>query len=217
MTAFVYLVTLSAFAHIVSDYRMVDNPDKLIWRYATYVFKPLTMLLIIAMLLLANIGSAGNLILAALVFSLVGDIFLMLPKKPIAPALTSFLIAHILFVIEFTQRAPLVFSWELIAIGIGIVIWAALVAGRLISKLGKLMLPGIVYFSAISLMVFFAANVFLSGSAGGGLLMAGALLFFASDTSLAFNRFGQPWRAAQLVILSTYFSGQFLITASALQ
>lgn len=216
MTAFVFLVTLSAFAHIFCDYRMVDNPDQMIWRYATYVFKPLTMLLIIAMLLLADVGEAGYLILAALLFSLLGDIFLMLPKKPLLPGLSAFLVAHILFVIEFFDRAPLLFSWQLAAVGLGIMLWAGVVGFQLIPKLGKLLIPGIVYFAAISLMVFFSANIFLSGVAGGGLLIAGAMLFFASDTSLAYNRFGTPWRSAQLIILSTYFSGQFLITASVL-
>jgi uncharacterized membrane protein YhhN len=216
MTAFLYLVTLSAFAHIFTDYRAADNPDKPIWRYATYVFKPLTMLLIIAMLVFADIGSAGYLILAALLLSVVGDVFLMLPKKPIAPALGSFLVAHVLFVIEFTGRAPISFSWELVAIAVGILIWVAVVARQLIHKLGKLLIPGMVYFVAISLMVFFAANVYINGVAGGGLLILGALLFFVSDTSLAFSRFGTPWRAGQFVILATYFSGQFLITVSVL-
>lgn len=216
MTAFAVLTTLSACAHIFSDYRMVDNPNQPAWRYATYVFKPLTMLIIIAMLLLAEIGDVGHLILAALLFSLLGDVFLMLPKKPIAPALGSFLIAHILFVVEFTQRVPLQWSWALGLVTVGIIVWAGLVASKLLPNLGKLLIPGIIYFSAISLMVFFAGNVFLSSAAGGGLLIAGALLFFASDTALAFNRFGTPWRSAQLIILATYFSGQFLITASAL-
>lgn len=216
MAAFVYLVTFSAVAHIVCDYRKVDHPEKAIWRFGTYLFKPLTMLLIIAMLMLANIGDAGNWVLAALLFSLIGDVFLMLPKKPIAPALGSFLVAHVLFVIEFSERAPLQWSWSLGLAAAIIVVWASWVSRRLMSNLGRLLIPGLIYFSAISLMVFYAANVFLAGVSGGGLLLAGALLFFSSDTALAFNRFGKPWRSAQLVILSTYFSGQFLITASIL-
>jgi uncharacterized membrane protein YhhN len=217
MAVFLYLVTLSAFAQIFCDYRMVDHPDKPVWRYATYVFKPLTMLLIIAMLLLADIGSAGYLVFAALLFSLLGDIFLMLPKKPLLPGLLSFLIAHILFVVEFAERAPLQFSWPLAALGGGILVWAAIVGFKLIPKLGVLLVPGIIYFTAISSMLFLAGNVFLNGVAGGGLLIVGALLFFASDTSLAFNRFGTPWRSAQCIVLATYFSAQFLITASVLQ
>lgn len=213
------ITTLSAAAHIVTDYRSSDYPDQLKWRYATYLFKPLTMLLIIAMLIIeAPAGLNFNLVLAALLFSLLGDCFLMLPSKPILPGLSSFLVAHFLYVLAFSQLVPLVWSVGLFVVVAVLLAWGSFIGVKLIPKLGKITVPGVVYFSTISLMVFFAANYCINAPEGmefnGLVLLLGALLFYVSDSALAFNRFGAPWRAAQFVILSTYFSAQFFIVAS---
>jgi alkenylglycerophosphocholine hydrolase len=49
------------------------------------------------------------------------------------------------------------------------------------------------------------------GSAAAG---AGALLFVASDSALAWNRFRGEFRGAQIFILGTYFAAQWLIALS---
>jgi len=46
------------------------------------------------------------------------------------------------------------------------------------------------------------------------LALMGALLFVVSDSALALNRFRRPFAAAQLVILSTYYTAQWLIALS---
>src|SRR5690606_6397490 len=69
-----------------------------------YVFKPLTTVLILAIALLADnpISSTYRaLIVAGLVASLAGDVFLMLPDR-FTPGLLSFLIAHIFYILAFT-------------------------------------------------------------------------------------------------------------------
>jgi uncharacterized membrane protein YhhN len=43
------------------------------------------------------------------------------------------------------------------------------------------------------------------------LFVAGALLFVCSDSLLAINKFGQPFRFAGLLIMFTYCLAQFLI------
>ncbi len=47
-----------------------------------------------------------------------------------------------------------------------------------------------------------------------GLAAAGALLFVASDSALAVNRFARPIRAAPLVVLGTYYAAQLLLAHS---
>ena len=50
--------------------------------------------------------------------------------------------------------------------------------------------------------------------AGALLACLGAVLFVASDSALAVNRFRRPFAASQLVVLGTYFSAQWLIALS---
>ena len=76
------------------------------------VLKPIPMA--VAMLFVAvRANSAGGvarndlLLLAALLFSLGGDVFLMLPGNYFIPGLASFLVAHLFYIALFRQgRAP---------------------------------------------------------------------------------------------------------------
>jgi uncharacterized membrane protein YhhN len=44
--------------------------------------------------------------------------------------------------------------------------------------------------------------------------MIGAILFLVSDSVLAINRFAKPFRAAEALLLTTYFAAQTLIALS---
>jgi uncharacterized membrane protein YhhN len=46
------------------------------------------------------------------------------------------------------------------------------------------------------------------------LAMIGAILFILSDTTLALNKFRAPVPQRDLIIMSTYYSAQFLIAWS---
>lgn len=197
-------------AHIYTDYQ---GP-----RWATYVFKPGTMLIIIGMLWVYPPidESLRWLITMGLIASLVGDCFLMLPSKPLLPGLTSFLIAHVIYVYAFAQRAELVWSLVLGVVLLLLIGWAAGLFVFMRHKAGKLLGPGALYIGSLGCMVFYAGNVALNGLVGGNLLLLGALFFLVSDSALAFNRIYQPYRSAQLLILSTYYVAQYLIAASVL-
>ena len=54
-----------------------------------------------------------------------------------------------------------------------------------------------------------------SESASLAIAAAGAVLFLASDSMLAIDRFRLPFKAAQALVLSTYWLGQWLIALSA--
>ena len=69
-----------------------------------FVFKPLTTVLLLTLALAggASQTSYGSLVVIAMVLSLFGDIFLMLPKDRFLYGLLSFLAAHVVLILAFT-------------------------------------------------------------------------------------------------------------------
>lgn len=207
---FALAAAITGAAHIYTDY---NGP-----RWATYVFKPGTMLIIIGMLWVMPVLDEPYrwLLTLGLLASLVGDCFLMLPSKPLLPGLSSFLVAHIVYLFAFFSRAELHWNAWLGLASVFLLLWMAGLLLFMRGKMGKLLVAGPVYILALGGMVFFASNNAIQNIAGADWLLIGALLFLVSDTALAFNRLYQPYRAAQFLILSTYYVAQYFIAASAL-
>ncbi len=206
LMALTLFAALSAALHIRAEYRGS--------RRAVYVFKPLTMIFIILIALEALPSTYRNLILAGLVFSLAGDIFLMLPKDRFVAGLFSFLIAHLFYIGAFTidgaRHVSLLSAFLLLLYGL-------VMLALLLPSLGKMRVPVIVYMLVILLMVWQASNRWLGSTIpASGLAFAGASLFAFSDSTLAFNRFRRPFRSAQFLILASYFAAQWLMALSAL-
>lgn len=179
-----------------------------------FVTKPLTTLLIIVFAFLRS-GSADvyeNSILAGLVFSLAGDIFLMLDiKKAFLFGLVSFLIAHVFFLNAFIQNVTIFNTSLLVPVaGYSIIMYIALV-----KKLKSYRYPVLLYLVVITLMLWASLNrYYLYSSTENLLLLAGALLFVISDSVLALNKFRQPIAKGELIILLTYYSAIFLFAYS---
>ena len=57
--------------------------------------------------------------------------------------------------------------------------------------------------------------LFIKNKEAGKLMMLGALLFVASDSILAINKFYQPFEMAGIYIMLTYGLAQLLITVGA--
>lgn len=179
-----------------------------------YVFKPLTTALIIAVALVADDPISRTyhaLILAGLVASLVGDVFLMLPDR-FVPGLLSFLIAQILYIIAFTHessgQAPI---WYVLPF----MLYGAVMLRWLWPHLGSLRVPVTIYLAVILIMAYQAANRWIETEQDGTFLaLAGAYLFVASDSTLAVERFRGRFRGADFWVLSTYFAAQLLIAWS---
>ncbi|HKS28593.1 MAG TPA: lysoplasmalogenase [Pyrinomonadaceae bacterium] len=204
--AITVLVILSAAIHIGAEYGGA--------RARVYVFKPLTVAFIIAIALGAQPSFYKYLILAGLLFSLLGDIFLMLPSDRFISGLISFLIAHLFYIAAFTIDGATARPSVLAAIVL--LAYGGVMLRLLLPSLGKMKAPVVIYMLVILLMVWQASNRFVSVWETDTLLaFAGACLFAASDSLLALNRFRRPFRSAQLLILATYYSAQWLIALSA--
>jgi uncharacterized membrane protein YhhN len=184
-------------------------------RRRVYLFKPLTVILIILIALQAQATASPfykYLLVAGLLFSLAGDVFLMLPRDRFVQGLASFLVAHLFYIAAFSSggvRPPSVLVGALLA-GYG-----TLMMRLLWPRLGRLKGPVVVYVVVILLMAWQASNRWLgAGPEGSAFAAAGALLFVASDSLLAWNRFKGSFRAAQGCVLGTYFAAQWLIALS---
>lgn len=183
---------------------------------AVYVFKPLTMLLILALALQPSLSTPPPyrwLVVTALLFSLVGDVLLMLPSDRFAAGLASFLVAHLVYTAAFAAEAGLGASPGLL-----IAFAAAGLALDLLLRPGvprPLRLPVLLYSAAIVVMGWQAAARWLVvGQLGALLACVGAILFLASDAALAVDRFRRPLRAAPALVLGSYFAAQWLIALS---
>jgi uncharacterized membrane protein YhhN len=180
-----------------------------------YLLKPLTLVCIILIALHNKHESTffyQSMIVAGLSCSLIGDIFLMLPTDRFIHGLVSFLFAHLCYIAAFATEAA---SLPSLASLIPFVLYGGVMVRVLLPHLKSLKIPVLVYMLVIMLMGWQALVRCLSaGSASGWLALAGALLFIASDSILALNRFKGRFKSAQLLILSTYFIAQAFIALS---
>lgn len=193
------------------------------WNNIEYFAKPAVMLALLIWLGL-NSGFSGSLIWFAfgLLFSMAGDIFLMLPKEQFIPGLVSFLLAHIFYLIGFTPTLPpvnLPASILILIIALtAIQIYRQISAGLEASHNSSLKLPIMLYIMVISLMLFSAMLTLLRPEWNflPALLAAiGAMLFFLSDAFLAWDKFVSPLRHDDLLVIVNYHLGQTLIILGA--
>jgi len=179
-----------------------------------YDFKPLTMILIILLAILTGWGEPipyKYLILSALIFSLIGDLFIMLQRQNPIKGLLAFLIAHIFYIAAFLQGIEFFHSLILIPI----FVYAAIFFIYLQKGLNKLRIPVLIYIVAISLMGCMAVNRYLNLQDEKSLLaFLGAVFFLVSESFWAINRFKKPFAWAEIIILGTYFSAQTLLALS---
>lgn len=186
-------------------------------RTLVYVFKPLATALL-AVLVAVSPGSVSSryaaAVFAGLLFSLAGDVFLMLPADRFRQGLASFLLAHACYVFAFASDSP--FASPVLPFAFGLVVAGAVLPALWPGIPGRLRPPVVVYVALLVGMAAQAASRAAHLRSGAALAAAlGAGLFVASDALLAWNRFRRPLPAAQVLIHATYFPAQWLIAISA--
>ena len=188
------------------------------------VFKPATMA--IAIIFVATraistgaIGRFDALLLAALVFSLGGDVFLMLPgDQPLwglptfILGLGSFLVAHLFYIVLFRQGQPWFPSKRalLVVLGVGAAMYAIVWGGLGNDTVLKIAVAA--YVTVISLMTAQAIGRAVTlGDSASRWVAVGACVFMVSDSLIAINKFVTPVALSSLWILVTYYCAQMLI------
>lgn len=184
------------------------------------IFKPLTMILLIAWLW-QHSGFRGPVIwfAIALALSLLGDVLLILSANLFVPGLAAFLLAHLFYLFGLNLNPPPLNSASLVLLAmvvlVGVQIYRHIAAGLKAKNMPRLRGPVLVYCIVISLMLVSALVTLVRADwlpAASLAVSAGALLFFFSDTFHAWNKFVAPLRYGRLPQMVTYHLGQILIT-----
>jgi uncharacterized membrane protein YhhN len=160
-----------------------------------------------------------------IIFSLAGDVFLMLRRERFIAGLVAFLLAHMAYLTGLLSRPPqITLAGGIVAILVGLTgiqLYRAIRSGLVRSNKEKLKLPVMVYAVFISLMLLVALLTLVSANefwlpTAALLVSAGALLFYLSDAFLAWNRFVQPLGHARLRVIIPYHLGQALLILGAM-
>ncbi len=148
----------------------------------------------------------------ALVFSVIGDMFLMNSDQFFINGLIAFLLAHVFYILVFARKRnpkmkPIGFV-TLIAI-YGCVIFYVIKDG-----LDKMTIPVLVYMLVILTMAVFAFwRKGLVPKQSFYLVFIGALFFVFSDSLIALDKFYMPIPFARTGIILTYAFAQLLIVS----
>ena len=192
-------------------------------RWLHWLAKPATTLLIAAIVWQARDSARPfyrRAVLAGMLLSCLGDIALMLPVDAFVPGLIAFLLAHLCYITAF--RDGLRAGRGLLAATLLLGAFAVLnVMGLWPHLPAPMRIPVLAYVVVLASMAVLAlARLWRrpppaamdAGSARWA--AAGALLFVASDSLLAWDRFGGGLPLASLLVLSTYYSAQYAIARS---
>ena len=202
------LVIISATLHIYFD----NKRNYLL----TYLFKPLTMvLIIIAALIKPHYFTAEfkYYILLGLAFSLIGDLFLMIKQSDyFIQGLVAFLFAHFAYLAAIITEGAFSTNWIIL---IPVIIYVITLLKFILPNTGKKKFYVSFYASVIGILLWQAISITLVLQNQQILFfMLGIVFFTISDSLLAYNKFTKKRRNAQVKILSSYYLAQILIMLS---
>lgn len=181
---------------------------------AFMILKPLTTITIIgAAFIFASHrhSSYRKMILLGLIFCLFGDTFLLNPEYFVY-GLSSFLIAHLIFIFAFSIQDGFQFNLKtaltVFSVSIAVFIF-------LFNSLGEFLIPVCIYMLVISVMACQGINQWIMYSNTFGLVLAiASVLFLFSDSVIALDKFKYPFEWSRFWILSTYWLSISLIAYS---
>lgn len=152
-------------------------------------------------------------VIIALIFSWFGDVFLMFQEvnpQYFVFGLVSFLLAHVSYIYIFRKSSsgfePRIITYST---GFTLLLFGVLIILLLWPGLGDMQIPVLVY----TIVIICMGQVALFRKAeGASIVLIGAMLFIASDSMIAINKFYEPIVAARFWIMITYILAQYMIT-----
>lgn len=175
-----------------------------------YITKPLLMIFLMVYAMQEADQSIRKALLFTLFFSLLGDIFLMLPgTNPLnfQLGILAFLGSQIGYILLFYKQRDSIMYLFLLPILIYV---GGFLAFLLPHVSPMLQIPVIVYALALGTMLFFALNRKKDHSYNQVVL--GAVLFVSSDSILAILKFYYSFQGNSLAVMGTYIAAQLLLS-----
>ncbi len=156
---------------------------------------------------LVDSNTKRRLIIAALVFSGIGDIALAYGKFEFG--LGAFLLAHLFYLSVFGRRLRL--TPARLAALLGLACYALILLRYLSPHLGEMAVPVCVYMGVILIM----ASAAICGRDNSIQVAIGAVLFVTSDSLIAIDRFCGNVAGSGYAIMALYYVAQYLLTHDA--
>jgi uncharacterized membrane protein YhhN len=165
-------------------------------------------LAVLSFLLARTYGRSFAYLGIAQALSSAGDVLLDLSPSYFMLGLAAFLLSHIEYATVWLLYRPRPFRTTAgrTGLAVGVLVYAIAFGTWLIPGLGDLSGPVVLYMAAITVMV--GSAVVSCFPIGVGL---GAILFLASDSVLAVNRFKFPVPGHEFLVWPAYFAGQLLM------
>jgi len=184
-------------------------------RWLHYLCKPASTLLIIVRAG-SGAGAYGRWVRVGLWLSLLGDICLMLPVDAFVAGLSAFLLAHLAYIVAFRH------GLRAIALAVSLPLMAVFAAANLFGLWPYLPAPlrgaVVAYTLVLATMAALALARGMAPPRGerrrAHWAAAGAVLFVASDSLLAWDRFAGPLPWAIAGVLASYYAAQWCIASS---
>lgn len=173
------------------------------------VSKPLIMGSLIGFYI-AHVTKQSPLFILALIFALLGDVFLMFDGETFFMiGLGCFMVMQILYTTLFLKDRSSDLKMNIIK-SLPVVFLAGTMIFLLWESLGSMRIPVAVYTMAIAAMVI--SGVIRRQNIKWYIpMIAGVVLFMISDAGIAINKFAAPFSGADYFIMSTYMVAQYLI------
>jgi uncharacterized membrane protein YhhN len=158
-------------------------------------------------------------IILAIVFSWLGDVLLIFEEENsvfFLLGLAAFFVAQVFYIIFFHNIRMKEYIRGNALLLLLVIVYYFILISILSPHLGDLKLPVRIYGVVLSFMLMLAMHTMFSRNKKAGMwMMMGAILFVASDSLLAFNKFYAPFEHADLIIMLTYGVAQLLIAGGA--
>jgi uncharacterized membrane protein YhhN len=158
-------------------------------------------------------------VVLAQVFSWFGDLLLLFEgRKPVffLLGLSSFFVAQVFYIIFFHNIRMKEYIRGNALLLLLVIVYYFILISIISPFLGNLKLPVRIYGVVLSFMLMLAMHtLFSSNKRAGWWMTAGAILFVASDSMLAINKFYSTFNYAAILIMLTYGLAQLFIVEGA--
>ncbi|MBN1500926.1 MAG: lysoplasmalogenase [Spirochaetes bacterium] len=185
------------------------------------IYKPIPIVLYLTVLIYAAavnslLETHYSVFIAGMLFGLAGD-FLLIKKKFLIWGLLSFLTGHILYIVYFLSLG---FRFDMflfiIIFSISLTYFIFFIRVLPEAKRKRFLIPIIFYLTGITVMLYSAVNSDLMQGTF-YFYSFGAVLFYISDGTIAYEKFIKKIHHGSIPILSTYYLAQALLTIGILK